>query len=194
MLSEEEKKELTEMIYKSSDDTFKLLESLLQWANVQKGKFKLNKEVFDLADVMYTNLELHKNLASLKDINVEGEFDSLMVDADKAMIDTVIRNLMSNAIKFSYANQTILLKAIKNEDYAIVQVKDEGVGMTETQVKKLFKIDTMFTSEGTANETGTGFGLMLSKEFVNMNGGQIRVSSVKGKGTSFYFSIPLQKA
>ncbi|NOU61402.1 sensor histidine kinase [Marinifilum caeruleilacunae] len=193
MLSEEEKKELTEMIYKSSDDTFKLLESLLEWANVQKGKFKLNKAEFDLAEVMQSNLDLHKNLASLKDINVEGEFESLQVDADKAMVDTVIRNLMSNAIKFSYANQTILLRAIKKENFAIVQVKDEGIGMTETQMKKLFKIDTVFTSEGTANETGTGFGLMLSKEFVEMNGGQIRVSSVKGQGTSFYFSIPLKK-
>lgn len=194
MLSEEEKKELTEMIYKSSDDTFKLLESLLEWANVQKGKFKLNKEVFDLSEVMQTNLELHKNLASLKDINVEGDFDNLLVNADKAMIDTIIRNLMSNAIKYSYANQTILLRAIKKENFAIVQVKDEGIGMTENQVKKLFKIDTVFTSEGTANETGTGFGLMLSKEFVELNGGQIRVSSIKDKGTSFYFSIPLKKA
>lgn len=193
MLSEEEKKELTEMIYKSSDDTFKLLESLLEWANVQKGNFKLNRIEFDLAEVLRTNLELHKSQASLKDIHVEGDFTSLQVNADKSMIDTVIRNLMSNAIKFSYANQSILLRAIKKENFAIVQVKDEGTGMTETQVKNLFKIDTVVTSEGTANETGTGFGLMLSKEFVELNGGQIRVSSVKGKGTSFYFSIPLKK-
>jgi signal transduction histidine kinase len=192
MLSEDEKKELTEMIYKSSDDTFKLLESLLQWANVQKGKFTLNKEFFDLAEIMQRNLELHKSLALLKDITVIGDFESIMVDADKAMVDTIIRNLMSNAIKFSYANQSILLKAFKKGNFAVIQVKDEGVGMTDAQVEKLFKIDTVFTSEGTANETGTGFGLMLSKEFVEMNGGKIRVSSLKGKGTSFYFSIPLK--
>lgn len=191
MLSEEEKKELTEMIYKSSDDTFKLLESLLEWANVQKGKFKLNRVEFDLAEVLQTNLELHKSMASLKNINVKGDFKSLKVNADKSMVDTIIRNLMSNAIKFSHVNQTVLLSAIENDNFAIVQVKDEGVGMTETQVKNLFKIDTIVASEGTANETGTGFGLMLSKEFVQMNGGQIWVKSAKGKGTSFYFSIPL---
>ncbi|WP_421919625.1 sensor histidine kinase [Marinifilum sp.] len=194
MLSEKEKIELTEMIYKSSDDTFKLLESLLEWANVQKGNLKLNREEFNLAEVMQSNLELHRNLASLKDVRVEGNFKDLQVNADKAMIDTIIRNLLSNAIKYSYANQTILLRATQKEDYAVVQVKDEGIGMTENQVNQLFKIDTVLTSEGTSNETGTGFGLLLSKEFVEMNGGQIRVSSVKGKGTSFYFSIPLKKA
>jgi len=193
MLSDEEKKELLEMIHKSSDDTFKLLESLLEWANVQKGNFKLNKVEFDLATVLQNNLESHQILASLKDIHIKGDFESILVDADKSMVDTCIRNLISNAIKFSFPGQNIELRAMKKDKFAIVQVKDQGVGMSEKQVKQLFKIDSIFTSEGTANETGTGFGLMLSKEFVEMNGGQIRVSSVKDKGTSFYFSIPLKK-
>ena len=191
-LTEEEKKELIEMIYKSSDDTFKLLENLLEWANVQKGNFKLNREEFDLEEVMTNNLDLHKSLASLKEVKVVGHFESVKINADKAMVDTVIRNLMSNAIKFSFAGKEIELNA-KNEDgNVIIQVKDQGVGMTEEQMNKLFKIDTVFTSEGTANETGTGFGLMLCKEFVELNEGKIWVESIKDKGTSFFFSIPNQ--
>lgn len=193
MLSEEEQKELLETIYKSSDDTFKLLESLLEWANVQKGNFKINKEKFDLSVVIQSNLELHKSLASLKGIKVIGKIEKVLVDADKAMIDTIIRNLLSNAIKYSFTGQTIELLVFKNDDFATLEVKDTGMGMTKAQVDKLFKIDSIFTSEGTANETGTGFGLMLSKEFVELNGGEIYVKSEKNKGTSFFFTIPLSK-
>nr|WP_320119886.1 ATP-binding protein [uncultured Marinifilum sp.] len=193
MLSEEEQKELLETIYKSSDDTFKLLESLLEWANVQKGNFKINKEEFDLALVIQSNLDLHKSLASLKEIKVIGKVEKVLVDADKAMVDTIIRNLLSNAIKYSFNGQTIELIVVKDNDFARIEVKDTGMGMTKAQVDKLFKIDSVFTSEGTANETGTGFGLMLSKEFVELNGGEIYVKSEKNKGTSFFFSIPLSK-
>ncbi|RUT79987.1 sensor histidine kinase [Ancylomarina longa] len=189
-LTEEEKKEMIETIYKSSDDTFKLLENLLEWANVQKGNFKLNREEFDLEEVMANNLDLHKSLASLKEVNVVGHFESVKVNADKAMVDTVIRNLMSNAIKFSFAGKEIDLRAKQEDGFVVIQVKDQGVGMTAEQMDKLFKIDTVFTSEGTANETGTGFGLMLCKEFVELNGGKIWVESVKDKGSRFFFSIP----
>jgi signal transduction histidine kinase/ligand-binding sensor domain-containing protein len=191
-LAEEEKKELMGMIYKSSDDTFKLLESLLEWANVQKGKFKLNKAEFDLNEIMNSNLNLHKNLASVKEIKVIGDFDQTKVFADRAMVDTVIRNLMSNAIKYSYPDQTITLSSKVNHNFVEIQVADEGMGMSESQMKNLFKIDTVFSSEGTANETGTGFGLMLSKEFVEMNGGNIWVKSKVNEGTTFSFTVPLK--
>lgn len=190
LLSAEERKELVETIYRSSNDTYKLLESLLEWANVQKGNFKLKPETFDLKEFLDKNVGIHKSLASLKDLHVSGEFDTAMVKADKAMIDTVIRNLLSNAIKYSFPKQTIRLKCKLDKDFVVVKVSDEGVGMSDKQLEKLFKIDMVSTSEGTANETGTGFGLMLSKEFVELNGGNIWVESEKNKGTSFYFSIP----
>jgi signal transduction histidine kinase/ligand-binding sensor domain-containing protein len=191
-LAEEEKKELMGMIYKSSNDTFKLLESLLEWANVQKGKFKLNKAEFDLNEILNSNLDLHKNLASVKEIKVVGDFDQTKVFADRAMVDTVVRNLMSNAIKYSYPDQTITLRSKVNHNFVEIQVADEGMGMSESQMKNLFKIDTVFSSEGTANETGTGFGLMLSKEFVEMNGGNIWVKSKVNEGTTFSFTVPLR--
>jgi signal transduction histidine kinase/ligand-binding sensor domain-containing protein len=190
ILSEEEQNELIETIYRSSDDTFKLLESLLQWANVQKGNFKLNLEEFDLKLVMEKNLGLHKSLGLIKGLDVRGKFDSVFVKADKAMIGTVIRNLLSNAIKFSFPNQIIELSSKRINGFVVIQVSDQGIGMTEKQLEQLFKIDTVFTSEGTANESGTGFGLMLCKEFVELNGGEIWAESVKDKGTSFFFSIP----
>ncbi len=190
ILSEDEKNELIETIYRSSDDTFKLLESLLEWANVQKGNFKLNVEEFDLKNLLEKNIGIHKSLGLLKGLHVIGEFDSVTVKADKAMIDTVIRNLLSNAIKFSFPGQTIELKSYTKNGNVVIHVSDQGIGMTEKQLEQLFKIDTVFTSEGTANETGTGFGLMLSKEFVELNGGKIWAESVKDKGTSFFFSIP----
>jgi signal transduction histidine kinase len=190
ILSEEERNELIETIYRSSDDTFKLLESLLEWANVQKGNFKLNAEEFDLKVLLEKNLGIHKSLGMLKELDVKGEFDHIKVKADMAMIDTVIRNLLSNAIKFSFPNQIIELSSKLMNGFVVIQVSDQGIGMTENQLKQLFKIDTVFTSEGTANETGTGFGLMLCKEFVELNGGEIWAESVKDKGTSFFFSIP----
>lgn len=190
ILSKEESFELIETIYRSSDDTFKLLESLFEWANVQKGDFKLNAEEFDLKMLMEKNLNIHKSLGMLKGLDVKGEFVPVNVTADMAMIDTVIRNLMSNAIKFSFPGQTIELKSYMMKGDVVVQVSDQGVGMTEKQLNQLFKIDAVSSSEGTANETGTGFGLMLSKEFVELNGGKIWAESVKDKGTSFFFSIP----
>ena len=97
---------------------------------------------------------------------------------------------MSNAIKFSFSGQTITLSLNRTNGFVVIKVSDQGIGMTEKQLEQLFKIDTVFTSEGTANESGTGFGLMLCKEFVELNGGEIWAESVKDKGTSFFFSIP----
>ncbi|PCH70501.1 MAG: hypothetical protein COC06_04475 [Bacteroidales bacterium] len=193
LLSAKEKNELIETIYRSSDNTFKLLESLLEWANVQKGNFELNVEEFDLKFLMERNLRLHKSLGLIKGLDVRGKFDSVFVKADKAMIDTIIRNLLSNAIKFSFPNQIIELSSKRMNGFVVIQVSDQGIGMTEKQLKQLFKIDTVFTSEGTANESGTGFGLMLCKEFSELNGGEIWAESVKNKGTSFFFSIPKSK-
>ncbi|MRT93696.1 HAMP domain-containing sensor histidine kinase [Ancylomarina sp. 16SWW S1-10-2] len=192
-LTEDEKKELIEIIHRSSDDTFKLLESLLEWAKVQKGNIKLNIEVFDLKLLLEKNLSVHKSLGLLKELEVKGEFDHVNVKADKAMIDTVIRNIMSNAIKFSFPGQTITISSKISNGFVVIQVADQGVGMTEKQLEQLFKIDSVFSSEGTANETGTGFGLMLSKEFIELNGGEIWAESEKDKGTSFFFSIPLKQ-
>jgi signal transduction histidine kinase len=192
-LDDDEKTELIEMIYKSSDDTFKLLENLLEWANVQKGNLKANPESFNLRILMQNNLELHQKLAAVKKIKIEGEFHDLFVKADKYMLDTVIRNLISNAIKYSYSEDTINLEIEEMTDMAMIKIMDHGVGMSQERIDQLFRIDAISSTIGTSDETGTGFGLMLSKEFIDLNGGRIEVTSEKDMGTVFSVFIPLDK-
>jgi len=191
VLDDDEKTELNQMIFKSSEDTFKLLENLLEWANVQKGNLKADPKAFNLQILMQNNLELHQKLASVKKIKIHGEFQALYVKADKYMIDTVIRNLISNAIKYSYPEGRINLEIEKLDDMARVKIIDQGVGMSQERIDQLFRIDSISSTVGTSEETGTGFGLMLSKEFIDLNGGRIEVTSEKDKGTVFSVFIPL---
>ncbi|MDE5424337.1 ATP-binding protein [Ancylomarina sp. DW003] len=193
VLDSDEKSELIEMIYKSSDDTFKLLENLLDWANVQKGNMKANIESFNLRILMQNNLEIHQKLAAIKKVKVEGEFPDLFVMADKHMIETVVRNLISNAIKYSYPEDLIKLDIEELENMAVIKIMDHGVGMSSEKLNELFRIDSVSSTTGTSEETGTGFGLMLSKEFVELNNGKIEVDSEKDKGTIFSVFIPLDK-
>ncbi|MGZ2369383.1 sensor histidine kinase [Ancylomarina sp. YFZ004] len=192
-LDDDEKDELIKMIYKSSDDTFKLLENLLEWANVQKGNLKANIESINLRILMQNNLEIHQKLAAVKKIKIRGEFQDLFVKADKYMLDTVIRNLISNAIKYSYSEDIINLEIEEMSDMAMIKIKDHGVGMSQERLDQLFRIDAISSTVGTTDETGTGFGLMLSKEFIDLNGGRIEVTSEKDMGTVFSVFIPLDK-
>jgi signal transduction histidine kinase len=116
---------------------------------------------------------------------------NIIFAADENMIRTVIRNLISNAIKFTPKNGTVKVAARALDDQISISVSDTGIGMTEEAIEKLFKIETSFTSRGTENEKGTGLGLLLCKEFVEKHGGTIRVESEPGKGSRFQFSIPL---
>lgn len=192
-LDDDEKDELIKMIYTSSDDTFKLLENLLEWANVQKGNLKANPESLNLRILMQNNLELHQKLAAVKRIKIEGEFQDLFIKADKYMLDTVIRNLISNAIKYSYSDDTINLEIEEMSDMAMIKIMDHGVGMSQERIDQLFRLDAISSTIGTSDETGTGFGLMLSKEFIDLNRGRIEVTSEKDKGTVFSVFIPLDK-
>ncbi len=192
-IDDEEKDELIKMIYKSSDDTFKLLENLLEWANVQKGNLKANPESFNLRILMQNNLEFHQKLAAVKKIKIEGEFQDIFVKADKYMLDTVVRNIISNAIKYSYPEDIINIEIDEVENMARIKIRDHGVGMSQERIDQLFHIDSISSTAGTSEETGTGFGLMLSKEFIELNNGEINVVSEKGKGTVFSVLIPLDK-
>ena len=193
VLDNDEKQELIEMIYKSSDDTFKLLENLLEWANVQKGNLKANPESLNLRILMQNNLEIHQKLAAVKRIKIEGKFQDLFIIADKHMLDAVIRNLISNAIKYSNSGDTINLEIKEIGDMAMIKIMDHGVGMSKERMNQLFRLDTISSTVGTSDETGTGFGLMLSKEFIDLNGGKIEVTSEKDMGTVFSVYLPLSK-
>jgi len=193
VLDSEEKEELIEMIHKSSGDTYMLLENLLEWANVQKGNMVANPESCNLRVIMQNNLEVHQKLAAVKKIKIEGEFQDLFVKVDKYMLDTVVRNIISNAIKYSYPEDIINIEIDEVDTMARIKIRDHGVGMSQERVGQLFHIDSVSSTVGTSEETGTGFGLMLSKEFVELNNGEINVVSEKGKGTVFSVLIPLDK-
>jgi signal transduction histidine kinase len=119
---------------------------------------------------------------------------SVMVSSHKHSVNTVIRNLISNAIKFTPENGTITLALQEREREVIVSVSDTGVGMTQEVIQKLFRIGTKHSTKGTADEKGTGLGLILCKEFIEKNGGRIWVESQPGKGSVFYFSIPVKSS
>ncbi|HEX2960178.1 MAG TPA: ATP-binding protein [Ignavibacteriales bacterium] len=191
-LAIEEVKVLSESISKSANGVFRLLENLLQWARLQTGRLKFSPEILKLSDIVYSVIELYQDQIEKKEIILENRIPAqIMVFADKNMTAAVVRNLVSNALKFTKPGGRIALFSSVQNDMVNVSVCDEGVGIPETVKEKLFRIDECVSTEGTAKEKGTGLGLVLSKEFVEKNGGTIRVESVPGQGSEFTFSLRL---
>jgi signal transduction histidine kinase/Tfp pilus assembly protein PilF len=189
-LSKDEIKMLAQDLDKSLKNLFALLENLLEWSRSQTGNIQFTPEIFDLNAVLESNKALLDAQASNKQITIVNRCSTqLPVRADKNSITTVIRNLLSNAIKFTPPGGTIALDARAEGGEIKVSVSDTGVGMPVEVVQKLFRIDTKHSTKGTANEKGTGLGLILCKEFVEKNGGSIGVESEVGKGSTFYFTL-----
>ncbi|MEW5846488.1 MAG: ATP-binding protein [Bacteroidota bacterium] len=180
-----------EQIYKYSNKTFNLLENLLQWSMLQTGRLTPKPQMANLADVINDTVDLLKGNAINKSINL---YWASPTDAfaffDVNMITTVVRNLISNAIKFTPQNGEVVVRVDAEPEFYKISVTDTGVGMTNDTIQKLFRIDSNPTTLGTNEESGTGLGLILCKEFVEKNGGTIGVRSEVNKGTTFYFTVP----
>jgi signal transduction histidine kinase len=189
--SQEELKEYLEEMYSSSQHLFKLLENLLMWSRAQTGKIQVHKEQFDVKMIIDSNLSLLKLNADNKRIKfINNASDDSIVYADENMTNTVIRNLISNALKFTNIGGSITVNTIFDDDFVQVSIADTGVGMDQDVVEKLFRIDSNYTTRGTSDEKGTGLGLILCKEFVNKQEGEIWVDSEPGKGSTFIFTLP----
>ncbi len=189
--SENEKIEYIKIIKDSSQHLYSLLENLLEWSRSQRGLIKINKIDFNLKNSISQIFDLMINNANAKKIKLENLVsDEFNLFADVNLFNTVIRNLVSNAIKFTKENGTISLNALKEKENVIISVKDTGIGMEQAKVNKLFRIDVNISTSGTANEEGTGLGLILCKEFTEKQGGKILVESEVGKGTTFFVSLP----
>lgn len=190
-LSKEEIQVLAKDLDKSVKNLLTLLENLLEWSRSQTGNIDFTPEVFDLADLLQANKVLLDGQANSKGINIEvvhaGES---WVRLHKQSVNTVIRNLLSNAIKFTAAKGTIQLRLGRHNSRLEVQVADNGVGMPPEVIEKLFRLDSKHSTRGTANEKGTGLGLILCRDFIEKNGGQLRVQSAPGKGSVFTCSFP----
>lgn len=195
-ISEEEKKELLEEIKNSTDNTYNLLLQLLDWSRSQRGIIDFNPQNLDLNFIVKSNIELLSTLANEKNIELINKVPKdTIVYSDVNMITTIIRNLMSNAIKFTNLGGTI--NVYSNPDKYVnhleITIEDNGVGISEENQQKLFRIDTGFSTLGTNKEKGTGLGLILIKEFVEKHGGTIRVESKEGMGSKFIFTMPKEK-
>lgn len=178
------------IILQSSHRAMNLLMNLMEWAQSQTGRMEPNPESFDLIEFIHDITPLFEDIAGQKGITIKKELpQKATVFADQAMINTVLRNLISNAIKFTRQGGEIILSVTKNENKCTVSVKDNGIGIPKERVEKLFRIEESESTAGTANEKGTGLGLILCKEFIEKHDEKIWVESEEGKGSTFYFSL-----
>ncbi len=193
-LKEKNYESLEEYVHVISDEikkTHKLLENLLLWSHSQKGKLSLKPEVLNAQTLATDVIGLLRGLADKKEVQIINEIPKgLHVKADKEMLSTIIRNLVSNAIKFTDKDGMITLKAEKKKQFVHFSISDTGIGMTEKMKNNLFDISVNISRNGTNNEKGTGLGLMLCKEFVEKHGGKIWVESKENQGTTMFFVIP----
>jgi signal transduction histidine kinase len=169
-----------------------LLENLLRWAKSQTDSIEINHDVFRLNDAVINCLNLIQTQANNKSIKLKNEIsDDILIESDQDMLETILRNLLSNAIKFTPVSGTVSVKVMQKNNLVEISVSDTGIGIEENDKQKLFRIDSKLQSrEGTENETGSGLGLILCKEFVDKLGGTIWAESKIGNGTTFKFTIP----
>jgi len=189
-----ETEKYAELINTSAVQTLKLLENLLEWANSQRGKIAFSPAQINLRELIDEEFSLLKDMSSSKNIELRRDItENFTIFADKNMFKTILRNLISNAIKFTHKNGKVEVKAMIIKNGVELAVSDSGIGMTNETISKLFRIDANLSTRGTENEKGTGLGLILCKEFVEKHGGKIWVESEDGKGSIFRFILPLDK-
>jgi signal transduction histidine kinase len=190
-LNKDEIEEYVNIVYNSANNTLILLDNLLEWAVSQNKEKNFNPVKINLLELLREEIESLKTPASQKQIKLIHSIEpDLNVTADLQMVKTIIRNLMSNAIKYTNFNGVVTIDAQENKRFVEVGVKDNGVGISTEEQNKLFKIEAFHSTPGTNNEKGTGLGLLLCKEFVELHGGNIRIESEKGKGSRFAFTLP----
>ena len=181
-------------IHRFSNNAYNLLENLLQWAKSQTGKLEVVPEQVNILDLAIDNVTIFHDIAQKKGVNLISNLNNeLFAYIDRNMMTTVLRNLISNAIKYTNANDSIYLEAKLNNNFIEISVIDTGIGIPKENIDNIFKIDSNISTQGTAEESGTGLGLIICHEFVEKNGGTIIVKSEEGKGTEFMFTVPVFK-
>ena len=191
-LTLDEVQELAVGMNHSATNLFRLLENLLNWARMQRGSISFVPEFWELLPLVNESVEMMRELAKRKEIGIDNHIpEGLTIFADKNILQTIIRNLVSNSIKFTNKGGKITLSVESNEDQMVViTIIDNGIGMTQTMIDSLFRSEVRNGRIGTDGEISTGLGLPLCKEFVEKHGGKIWVESEEGKGSVFSFTIP----
>lgn len=191
-LTKEERNALIDELEKVVNNTNQLLDNLLLWVRSQSGKIEvkivdtnLNNIISHVQD-LFTSIAKNKNI----DLIIEGD-TNIDIKTDVDMLNTILRNLVNNAIKFTHPQGTVTISTEISNGNLIISVSDTGIGMSEELQEKLFKIGEKVVQNGTNKETGSGLGLLLVKEFVTLLNGKLELESEKGKGTTFRIYLPL---
>jgi signal transduction histidine kinase len=190
ILSKEKLSHYIGSISKATGSLLNLVENLLNWASTQTGQITFNPEKVDISAIVKQNITLLKINTEKKNIKIESKIkDETFVFADINLVTAILRNLIANAIKFTNENGEIYIDANEKNDFLEISVTDTGIGINQDDINKLFKIEIDTRNIGNSSEKGTGLGLILCKEFVEKNGGEIKVISELGKGSSFIFTL-----
>ncbi len=185
-------KENIRQIHLASLNGENLLQNLLDWAKHKLGSIKFNPQKIILSKVINTTFIYLKDLANEKNITLVSNIkEDITVTAEDEMLNIIIRNLISNAIKFTNTGGRVEISNKANNNYQIITIEDNGIGITPEDLTKLFRMDENYSIEGTAQEKGTGIGLIICKEFIKKHEGKIWVESKLGEGSKFKFSIPI---
>ncbi|MBN1599635.1 MAG: hypothetical protein JW894_15175 [Bacteroidales bacterium] len=192
--TDEKKVQIIDVLYDSTQNVYNLLENLLQWSRSQRNVIEFKPKKVSLKDMTFTVFSIFKHAADDKKIKLNLDIEEdISIYADESMLNTILRNLVSNAIKFTPKGGSVTISAVREKNNVLFKIKDSGVGMDEVRLKKLFRIDSHQSTEGTNKEKGTGLGLILTKEFVLKHRGEIWVESEVGKGSVFNFRLPEQE-
>ncbi len=188
-------KKLAIILNDSAKSGFAILQNLLDWSRSQTGILKFSPERINLRNLLEENIVNMELFSTNKEIEMILQVEQgMFIFADKNMINTVLRNLLSNALKFSFRCGKVYVKAFIDGPYMVISVKDSGIGIAQENIEKIFRIDTKYSKPGTENEQGTGLGLKLCKEFVEKQNGRIWVESIENKGSEFKFAIPYHES
>ncbi len=190
----EKTKKFIRVIHQSALSLSELLGSLLIWSRAQSGTIQVSPEYFDLQEIIQSNIDLLKSGAENKQITLINTLSiSVKVYADKEMIKTVIRNILSNAVKFTETGGSVSIGAQEKHSSVIVEIQDDGIGMDQETMDKIFQFGETVSEHGTEGEKGTGLGLLICREFIRKNNGELWVQSAPGKGSTFFIAIPKNK-
>jgi len=191
-MSDEQIVQYLKIIRATTKDVYRLIENLLDWSRLQSGRMEYKTEKLNLLQLSEGVMNLMRPTASKKNLQLINNVpQSSYVYADMNMLNSVLQNLVSNSVKFTKESGFISISSDEKDDFVEITVSDDGVGMREKDLTKLFKMDEHFSTKGTKDESGTGLGLLLCKELVEKHGGTIWAESELGKGTKFHFTIPI---
>jgi len=189
--SEQKKLETAQMLHESSKKLYTFLENLLSWARIQQGEMEFNPTECELYEIAAEVTYLYRAKAEQNSVSLVNKIKvNEKAFCDSNMVKTILRNLVSNAINFTNKNGKVTIEAKSNDEETFISVTDNGIGISEENIKKLLKIDKKYIETNVNGEKGTGLGLILCKEFVEKHNGKIWIESQEGKGSKFIFTLP----